>query len=117
MSAIHAPHNSDRPRSQSCGTDTLTVDCLPLARVTPMESDSIESEFTGPCILPVGQERSQVTRFKKMEPRKYIHTAIASRISPRNPPVKNFSLALTTNGILSGRCSILALCLLGGIES
>ena len=73
-----------------------------------MESDSIESEFTGPCILPVGQERSQVTRFKKMEPRKYIHTAITSRISPRNPPVKNFSLALTTNGILSGRCSILA---------
>jgi hypothetical protein len=52
-----------------------------------------------------------------MEPRKYIHATITSNINPRNPPVKNFSLTLTTNGILSGRCSILALCLLGGIES
>ena len=63
------------------------------------------------------EERSQITRFKKIEPRKYIHAAITNSINPRNPPVKNFSLALTTNGILSGRCSIFLLCLIGGIEN
>jgi hypothetical protein len=64
-----------------------------------------------------GYEKSQITRFKKMKPRKYIHATITSNIKPRNPPVKSFSLTLTTNGILSGRCSIVALCLLGGFES
>jgi hypothetical protein len=90
---------------------------LALVLVTPWTSIATTSGFTG-CRHPAcGQEKSQITRFKKMEPRKYIHATITSNINPRNPPVKNFSLTLTTNGILSGRCSILALCLLGGIES
>ncbi len=83
----------------------------------PLGSIATTLEFTAHRHPADGQERSQITRFKKMEPRKYIHAAITNNISPRNPPLKNFSLALTTNGILSGRCSILALCLLGGSKA
>jgi hypothetical protein len=90
---------------------------LALAIVMPSKCIATTPGFTGRRHPADGQERSQITRLKKMEPRKYIHAAITNRINPRNPPVKNFSLALTTNGILSGRCSILALCLLGGIKS
>ena len=85
--------------------------------VTLLTSIATASGFTGRRYSADGQEKSQITRFKKIEPRKYIHATITNNINPRNPPVKNFSLTLTTNGILSGRCSILALCLLGEIES
>jgi len=72
----------------------------------PVDSYAAESERSGHRHPAGGQETSQITRFKKMEPRKYIHAAMTKRINPRNPPVKNLSLALTTNGIRSGRCSI-----------
>jgi hypothetical protein len=79
---------------------------LALVLVTLLTGITTAPGFAGRRHPACGQEKSQITRFKKMEPRKYIHATITNNINPRNPPVKNFSLTLTTNGILSGRCSI-----------